>query len=370
MEEKINELADIIINYSLKISKNERVLITTRSKNAKSLVIKLIEKIYENHAIPEVNIIDDEISSKITELTTKERIKFLITQKQFEIDNYDAFISIRENNNPYEEKNISEEIYNEIGRATNEISKERINKRKWLLLNYPSVMDAYKAKMTREEFKKYALDVMTINFKELSELIKPLKDLMEKTDRVRIVGPNTDISFSIKGMSAIPCVGKHNIPDGELYTAPIKTSVNGRITYNTETSYRGIEFKNISLDFKDGKIISCSSEINNDKLETIFNTDEGARYIGEFSFGLNPFIRKPIGDILYDEKIIGSIHFTPGRCYDDASNNNDSSIHWDLVLIQRKEYGGGRIYFDDKLIREDGNFVLEELKKLNYEEAQ
>lgn len=367
MEEKINSLAKLIVNYSLNIQEGEHVLITTQSNNSKVLVMKLIEEIYKNGGVPSVNIVDQEISAKITELSNDDRIDLLVSQRQFEIDNFEAFISIRENKNPYEEKNINEEIHRKIGEKTRKISDIKINKRKWVLLNYPSIMDAYKAKMTAEEFKEYALKVMNTDFNEMRKLIEPLKDLMEKTDRVRIVGPNTDISFSIKGIPAIACVGEHNIPDGEIYTAPVKNSVNGKITYNTESSYRGIEFKNISLDFKDGKIISCHSEINNDKLEQIFDTDEGARYVGEFSLGLNPYIKDPIGDILYDEKIIGSIHFTPGRCYEDASNKNISSIHWDLVLIQRKEYGGGRIYFDDKLIREDGKFVIPELEALNYE---
>ena len=191
---------------------------------------------------------------------------------------------------------------------------------------------------------------------------------MEKTKKVRITSPDTDITFSIKGMPVIPCVGEMNIPDGEIFTSPIKNSVNGTITYNTSSTYNGEVFKDIKLEFIDGKIVnaSCSEENKNDKLNKIFDTDKGSRYIGEFSLGLNPKILHPMGDILYDEKIIGSIHFTPGSAYKESYNGNDSDIHWDLVLIQRKEYGGGELYFDDKLIRKDGLFVLDELKNLNY----
>ena len=188
---------------------------------------------------------------------------------------------------------------------------------------------------------------------------------MDKTDKVRILGPNTNITFSIKGMNSVPCCGTANIPDGELYTAPIKDSVNGVITYNTPSPYNGNVFNNISLEFKDGKIIKATCLENQKELEDIFNTDEGARYVGEFSLGFNPMITKPMGDILYDEKIMGSIHFTPGCCYEDCSNGNKSSIHWDLVLIQTKEFGGGEIYFDDVLIRKDGIFTLDSLKDLN-----
>jgi aminopeptidase len=219
--------------------------------------------------------------------------------------------------------------------------------------------------MEPDEFYNFAMSCMTVDYDKMEKDLIPLKELMEKTDKVRIVGPNTDLTFSIKGLPAIPCCGKANIPDGELYTAPVKNSVNGIITYNTKSPYNGYVFNNISLEFKDGKIINATASDNNDKLKEIFDTDEGARYVGEFSLGFNPMIKDPMGDILYDEKIMGSLHFTPGTCYKDCNNGNVSSIHWDLVLIQRPEYGGGEIYFDDVLIRKDGLFVLDNLKQLN-----
>ena len=259
---------------------------------------------------------------------------------------------------------ISKEILDKTYNTHNKL----VNERRWLLLNYPSIVDSYKSKMTTTDFYYYSFEVMNVDYKEMSKKIEPLKKLMEKTDKVRIVSPNTDITFSIKRMPIIPCVGNSNLPDGEIYTAPIKNSVNGKITYNTTSTYRGDVFSNISLEFKDGKIIKATTTSNNEeKLLEIFQTDEGARYIGEFSLGLNPKILHPMGDILYDEKIIGSLHFTPGAAYKDSYNGNNSSVHWDLVLIQRKEYGGGELYFDDKLIRKDGLFVLEELKELNYD---
>jgi len=237
------------------------------------------------------------------------------------------------------------------------------------LLNYPSIVDSFTAKMKYDDFLDYTFIVMTIDYDKMMDDIKPLKKLMEKTNKVRIVGKDTDITFSIKGMKVIPCVGENNIPDGEIFTCPVKKSVNGTITYNTSSTYNGEVFKDIKLEIENGKIInaSCSEQDKNEKLNKIFDTDKGSRYIGEFSLGLNPKILNPMGDILYDEKIIGSIHFTPGAAYKECYNGNDSNIHWDLVLIQRKEYGGGELYFDDVLIRKDGLFVLDELKKLNYD---
>lgn len=200
----------------------------------------------------------------------------------------------------------------------------------------------------------------------MSKAMEKLVALMNRTDKVRLTAKNTDITFSIKDIPAIKCAGEMNIPDGEVYTAPVKDSINGTISYNTPSLKDGFTYENIKLTFKDGKIIDATAN-DTEKINSIFDMDEGARYVGEFAIGVNPFILEPMKDTLFDEKIAGSIHFTPGCCYDDAYNGNQSALHWDLVLIQRPEYGGGEIYFDDVLIRKDGLFVLDELKCLNPE---
>lgn len=366
MNSKIKNLSETIVHYSLNVKENDRVLITAFSPKTNDLIKELIRLIVETKGIPFVRYVDSEVDSLLTELTNETRIETLKEHEQFDIDHYDCFISIRYITNDYVSKNIKAEIRKKIGKAKEQTDDIRINQRRWVLLNYPSHLDAYKAKMTNEEFYNYSFDVMNVDYEAMNEMIEPLKKLMEKTNKVHLVSPGTDLTFSIKDIPVIPCCGKSNIPDGEIYTAPVKNSVNGTITYNTPSPYRGNVFHHVSLTFKNGKIISATCDENNELLEEIFNTDEGARYIGEFSLGLNPMILDPMGDILFDEKIIGSIHFTPGRSYRDADNGNVSSIHWDMVLIQRKEYGGGELYFDDVLIRKDGLFVLPELEHLNY----
>ena len=367
MDERIKKLSNTIVNYSLEVKENDKVLITSQTTEPNKLVKCLVEDIVKNKGIPFVRIIDPEISALLSELTDDSKIEQLKIHKQFEVDNYDCFINIRYSTNDFENNNVDPEIRKKVGKATSKIDRIRINERRWVLLNYPSRLDAYKANMKTSDYYDYALDSMNFDYSKLYDDIKPLKELMEKTKNVRIISPDTDITFSIEGIPAIPCCGKCNIPDGEIYTAPIKNSVNGVITFNTKSPYQGYVFDKVCLKFKDGKIIEATSSSNNEKLNEIFNVDEGARYIGEFAIGLNPLITDPMGDILYDEKIVGSIHFTPGQAYQDAYNENDSSIHWDLVLIQRKEYGGGEIYFDHQLIRKDGIFVIPELKHLNYE---
>ncbi|MDD3453136.1 MAG: aminopeptidase [Bacilli bacterium] len=363
----LEEISKKIVNYSLNVLPNERVLISMQNIKCKPIVKYLIKEIVNKKGIPFVKIYDDEIKSLLLKLTTNEKINEIKKQALEEVNNYDSFINIRYTTNDYEKNNVDINILNKISLACEKSDDIKINQRKWVLLNYPSTLDAYKAKKNSDEYYDYALKIMNFDYESMYEKIKPLKQLMEKTDIVKIIGPNTNISFSIKNMNVIPCCGKSNIPDGEIFTCPIKESVNGIITYNTESPYQGNTYKNVSLKFKDGKIIEAKSDDETQKLNQIFDTDEGARYIGEFSLGLNPLILYPVKDILFDEKIIGSIHFTPGSAYKEAYNGNESTVHWDLVLIQRKEYGGGEIYFDDKLIRKDGLFVLPELLHLNYD---
>ena len=364
--EKLNSLAKTIVNYSLHLKEDSKVNISF-TKEASPLVEEIIKEKKKKKAIIFLDQYDPKLMTLLADTNTKSRIEVLKKKKKLDVELFDAFISIRYTYNDYETKNTPKEMTKNLGAATQEEDDIRINERDWVLLNYPSNVDAYKAKMSTTEFNDFALDVMTVDYRKMSQDIKPLKDLMERTDKVRIISPNTDIEFSIKGMPAISCTGEKNIPDGELYTAPIKESVNGIITYNTPSPYQGNIYNHVSLTFKNGKIINATCEEDDDMLNEIFDTDPGARYIGEFSLGFNPKIFYPMGDILYDEKIMGSLHFTPGRCYKDCDNGNISSIHWDMVLIQRKDFGGGEIYFDDVLIRKDGKFILDELKQLNYD---
>lgn len=368
MEEKQEKLADTIVNYSLHVNENDKVLITYQSSESKSFVEKLIKKIFLRGGIPFTNYVDPFISNLLKENSTSNRIDLIKEYQKFELDHFDSFINIKYNLNDYESGSIPKKIRDEISFKTYEIHNKLVNERKWVLLNYPSYVDSYKAKMKYEDFLNYSFDVMNVDYSKMSKDIEPLKKLMDKTKKVRITGNGTDITFSIKGMKSIPCTGESNIPDGEIFTCPVRDSVNGVIKYNTTSTYNGEVFSNIRLEFINGKIIdaTCDDESKNEKLNIIFDTDEGSRYVGEFSLGLNPKILVPMGDILFDEKIFGSIHFTPGAAYKECYNGNDSNIHWDLVLIQRREYGGGEIYFDDVLIRKDGLFILPELRHLNY----
>ncbi len=365
MEDRIKTLANTIVNHSIKVEKNEKVEILCETFEPLPLVKELIKEIIKKEAHVNVKFVEPSIEALIKKDIKKEGIQLLKDLEEFEVEKFDSFIRIYCNQGDYISSIIPNEKTIKIGEALKDARYKRVNERKWVLLNYPSKIDSNKAKMNIDEFTNFSLDAMCCNYQKMNEELKPLKDLMDKTDKVRLTGKGTDITFSIKDIPAIICSGECNIPDGEVYTAPVKESVNGIIKYNTPSPYRGNIFHNVTLEFKDGKIVKATCDEDKEELNKIFDTDEGARYVGEFSIGVNPVIRYPMGDILFDEKIIGSIHFTPGECYKDAYNGNRSAIHWDMVLIQREDFGGGNIYFDDKLIRENGIFVVEELKHLN-----
>jgi aminopeptidase len=225
---------------------------------------------------------------------------------------------------------------------------------------------AQSAQMSTEAFEDFYFRVCAeVDYDKMRLAMKPLNDLMDKTDQVAITGPGTDLKFSKKGIPTIPCFGERNIPDGEIFTCPVRDSINGHVQYNCDTLYRGAVFSGVRLEFKNGRIVQATAGGQTARLNEILDADEGARHIGEWSLALNPHILKPMNDILFDEKIAGSFHLTPGQAYETADNGNRSQIHWDMVCIQRPDYGGGEIRFDGKLIRKDGLFVLPELAGLN-----
>ena len=278
----------------------------------------------------------------------------------------DAYIAIRAGNNSAELSDVSEDNIKLAGVLSREVTDYRVNKTKWVILRYPNNSMAQLANMSLEAFEDFYFNVCTLDYSKMSRAMDSLKALMDKTDKVRLVAQNTDLTFSIKGIPAIKCDGERNIPDGEVYTAPVRDSINGKISYNTPSEYQGFKYENISFEIENGKIVKATAN-NEERINNLLDTDEGARYFGEFAIGVNPFVLEPMLDILFDEKIAGSFHLTPGMAYEDANNGNKSAIHWDLVMIQRPEYGGGEIWFDDKLIRKDGMFVIDELKCLNPE---
>lgn len=366
MDNRIINLADVLVDYSTRIQKGEKVLINYSGNDAKPLVRQLIKKIYAKGAYPYVNISDSAVTREILLGAEKEQVEFMKEYQFHQMKGMDAYIGIAGSDNTSELADVPAERLNMYYQVTQEVLDYRVNSTKWVVLRYPNNAMAQLAGTSLESFEDFYFDVCCLDYGKMDRAMDALKELMDRTDRVHIKGPGTDLTFSIKDIPAIKCAGEMNIPDGEVYTAPVKESMNGIITYNTPSEEQGFTFENIRFEIKDGKIINATAN-DTERINRLLDTDEGARYFGEFAIGVNPYILNPMKDTLFDEKIAGSFHLTPGMCYEDAPNGNKSAVHWDLVNIQRPEYGGGEIYFDDILIRKDGLFVPESLQPLNPE---
>ncbi len=364
MDPRIKKLSKLLTEYSCDVRPGDRVLISYEGECCKNLVRQLIKDVYEAGGLPYAEIRDSQVTREILLGCTEEQLRFMDEISLAQMKGMQAYIAVRAGSNTSELSDVPSEKLNLYSRMTQPTLDYRVNETKWVVLRYPNHSMAQLANTSLEAFEDFYFDVCTLDYKKMSRAMDPLKELMDRTDRVRIKGPGTDLSFSIKGIGAVKCDGERNIPDGEVYTAPVRNSMNGVISYNTPSEEQGFTYENIVFEIRDGKIVRASAN-DDSRINELLDTDEGARYFGEFALGVNPYIMHPMKDTLFDEKISGSFHLTPGMCYEDAPNGNESSVHWDLVMIQRPEYGGGEIWFDDVLIRRDGLFVPEELQVLN-----
>ncbi|NRF90925.1 aminopeptidase [Paenibacillus frigoriresistens] len=367
LDPRLTKLADVLVNYSVKAKPGENILIEAYGIDS-ALVKEIVKKVHAAGAHPFVNVRDHVIMRQLIMNGTEAQMQTWADADAFQMKQMQGYIGVRGGANIYELSDIPADrmkLYNSIYYQQVHFDV-RIKDTRWVVLRYPTSSMAQLASMSTDEFEEFYFNVCTMDYGKMSKAMDALKELMDRTDKVRLVGPGTDLTFSIKGIGGVKCDGELNIPDGEVYSAPVRESVNGIISYNTPTPHDGFIFENIVLEFENGKIIKATAN-DTDRINEIFDMDEGARYVGEFAIGVNPYIQEPMKDTLFDEKIDGSFHFTPGNCYDDAYNGNKSSLHWDIVNIQRPEYGGGEIWFDDVLIRKDGIFVLPELLQLNPE---
>ena len=368
MDERIKKLAYNLVNYSCRVKPGEKVYVHYTGTDTAELARQVIKEVYRAGGQPFIHFTYMRMQRELLLSCTEEQLKLMAEIDGLEMSKMDCYVGIRGGDNINELADVPSEklsLYSALY-TTPVHHGIRVPKTKWVVLRYPSPSMAQSAGTSLEAFEDFYFDVCCLDYGKMNEAMKPLVDLMNVTKEVRIKGPGTDLSFSIDGIPAVPCAGNMNIPDGEVFTAPVRNSVNGMLTYNTPSVFNGFTFENISLTFENGKIIRAEAN-DTERINRVFDIDEGARYIGEFAIGVNPYVTKPMKDILFDEKIKGSFHFTPGNCYEEAPNGNQSSIHWDLVCIQTPEYGGGEIWFDGKMIRKDGRFVIPELEGLNPE---
>jgi aminopeptidase len=357
------KLAKLLIEYSTNMKKGEHVLLDMIDV-PDPFSIELMRAARRVGAIPIVEVRHSRVTREVMLGTTDAHAALVRDIELSRMRKMQAYIAIRGSANANEASDVPSDLMALYAKTLRPVLNYRVNKTRWCVLRWPTPSMAQAAGMSTEAFEDLYFDVCTMDYGRMAKAMVPLQKRMQKADRVHLTGPGTDLTFSIKGIGAVLCQGIRNIPDGEVFSCPVKDSVNGEISFNTPTLYSGTKFENVHLVFKDGKIIKATSN-NTKRLNEILDTDAGARYIGEFSLGFNPYILNPMCDILFDEKIAGSLHFTPGQAYEVADNGNRSAVHWDMVLIQRPEWGGGEVWFDGELIRKDGLFVPKDLKPLN-----
>jgi aminopeptidase len=364
---RIDKLATVLIHHSCRLKSGQKVLIEAFDLPEPNLICRLVDEASRVGAIPIVNIKSNAVLRSLYRGATEDSMKLAGKFEAAVMSEMDAYIGVRGSANSSEFSDVSGDrmdLYQQHWWQPVHV-KIRVPKTRWVVLRYPTPSFAQAASKSCEEFENFFFDVCTADYAQMAEDLKPLKARMEAADQVHITAPGTDLTFSIKDIPVIPCAGECNIPDGECFTAPVKDSVNGTIQFNTSSRYQGTVFDGIRFELKDGKIINATCRNAPDRLNQVLDSDEGARYIGEWSFGTNNRILHPMLDTLFDEKIGGSFHFTPGNAYDEADNGNRSRVHWDLVLIQRADYGGGEISFDGEVIRRDGFFLPADLQPLN-----
>jgi len=370
-DHRIEQLAQNLVQYSIDVQPNENILIEMIGEEIE-LVKALVEEISKRGGRPFVELNDRAVTRSLLKHATKEQIELWAELDLARMKQMHGYIGIRASSNVNELSDVPEQQmkWYESIHLTKVHMEQRVNYTKWVILRYPNASMAQLAGMSTESFEDFYFNVCNLDYARMETAMESLYQRMSNADQIRITAPGTDLKFSIKGIGAKKCSGHRNIPDGEVYSAPVRDSVEGTIQYNTPTVYSGTSFQNIKLSFEKGKIVRAEAGDQTERLNQILDTDEGSRYIGEFAIGFNPYILHPMNDILFDEKIAGSLHFTPGQCYKTCNNGNNSAIHWDLVLIQRSDYGGGEIYFDGELIRKDGLFVPTDLLGLNPEQLK
>ncbi len=362
-DQRFDKLAKLLVEYSTRLKRNENVLIEAFDV-PDEMTIALIRAARKAGATPFAQVYRARIGRELALDASERQLNLQARHELARMKKMDAYIALRGSNNITELSDVPVGKMQLVAKKMRPVQDQRVKKTKWVVLRWPTPSMAQLAGMSTEAFEDFYFQVCTLDYRKLQPGMKALKALMERTDRVKIKGPGTDLRFSIKGIPAVICGGDRNIPDGEVFTAPVKNSVEGQITFNAPTIYQSTAFDGIRLEFRSGKVVDATSN-QTQKLNKILDSDAGARYIGEFSLGFNPYVLEPMRDILFDEKIAGSFHFTPGQAYEEADNTNRSQVHWDMVNIQRPSYGGGEIYFDGKLIRRDGEFLPKQLRSLN-----
>ncbi len=361
-KKKLQKLAGVIINYSIAVKKGEKILLRGYGFDSYPLIKELYREAVKAGAIQvDVRFSHDEMARIFFDHADEKQMTHLSELEKKVADSYDAMVQIVADENPYEMTDVDIKKIHKAQKARKSLS-DILHKKRWCLFYYPNLASAAFARKSLEEWEDFVLDSCLLDWKSEEVMQKKFVALMSKVKHVRIVGEETDLSLSVAGQKWKTCCGKCNLPDGEIFTSPVRTSVNGVIRYNLPTHYQSQDFDWVKLWLEDGKVVR--EESNNQKaLTDILNTDPGSRYYGEFAFGLNNNIQQATRQILFDEKMGKSLHMALGKCYDECPNGNDSNVHWDLIF--KFAWANAELYFDGKKVYSKTKWIDKKFGFLN-----
>jgi aminopeptidase len=363
---RVTAFAELLVHHACDVQRGDNVLIEVIDAPVECTTA-LVHAVHAAGGQPLVELRSRAVERALHRNSTREQWEVTADVEAFQTSRVQCYIVIRGSHNITELADVPEASHRNYHQTVwRRVHREhRLPNTRWVVARWPSSSMAQLAGMSTHAFEDYFFDVCTVDYARLERAMQPLQELVARTDRVRLQGPGeTELAFSISGIPAVPFAGRKNIPDGELLTAPVVDSVEGTIEFNCPTIYQGSAHDRVRLVFREGRAVEATSS-NPDALRDTLGTDEGARRVGEFAIGVNPLCTRPIRDVLFDEKMAGSVHLALGNSYAFAFNGNRSDIHWDLVLLQTSGYGGGEMWFDDRLVRKDGHFVAPELEGLN-----
>lgn len=352
-DQRLEKFADVLLQHSLNIQEGENVVIRT-GYLAKPLIEEFYRKVTDRGANAFVHVLSDPLRKYFMEKATPKQLENESTIYEGIYEKADAVLVIEAPENTKHLSNVPPIKNMEYNKAISPILK-RIMSKRWVLTNYPVEAFAQDADMSLTEYEDFLFDAVLVDYEKMDRDMDKILDIFDEADTVRLVGMDTDLTFSIKGRKGIKCSGQNNVPDGEVYYSPVTNSANGHIYYEFPAIRYGNQVDGVRLEFKDGKIVNARSASNERFLNQMLDTDEGARYLGEFGIGLNYGIKKFIKNILFDEKIGGTIHLAAGNAYEGSGGENVSVVHWDMIKELRTF---GEIYADGRLVQKNGIYLI------------
>lgn len=349
-----DQLADILINYSTRTRRGEKVFITMMEVETFPLVEMVYSHAVRVGAFPQVEFVSAFLDRELMRHGTIEQVGWVPEIEAYGMEWADVYVGLRGFRNPYEFSGISPDRIAAYKKALGKTSAMRTDLTRWVLVRVPGESFAQQAQIDLDSMMNFFFKATLRDWAAEARRYKEICEVFQAADQVRITGRDTDISFSTKGRDYAIGDGTINMPDGEIFTAPVDDSAEGQIYFDMPGMYAGQMIKGIRLELSGGVVVKATAEENESLLHRILETDEGARRLGEFGVGTNFGIDRFCYDFLYDEKIGGTIHLALGRAYAENKGVNRSALHWDIVKDLRQQ---GVIYLDGRKVFEDGKFL-------------